>query len=172
VTDQIADHDAVSVAFANRYLINPDALVPQLAEELGDPDVELVAAQARANVAIVEAIGTQIQVALETPGIKSFLEDAGRSLVQNAETQRLAIEHSHLQIMKDKELEDKQRDRLALAAQADKKLGILFIFGAACFGLALLWLVHKQYLSSDAAFALTTILSILFAWLRAEGKKK
>jgi hypothetical protein len=51
--------------------------VPQFAqEELDDPDVELVAAQARANVAIVEAIGTQIQVALETPGIKSFLEDA------------------------------------------------------------------------------------------------
>lgn len=135
----------------------------------------------QANTAMIAAIGQQIQVILQTPGIEGFLKGLGEERAANAALVTMNAKNQHeLQMEREKretaaqaEREKRETDSLTRKETfAIRWIYILTILIPIWF-FALAYVVHKQVITTESATTITVIVGVAVTGLRnVFGKKQ
>lgn len=109
--------------------------------------MELAKLQAEAVEAHIRSVGEQVRFLAESPGVKAFMGDLGRSRILQSEMEKARAENEHIQKM--------QLDKLNAEAQRRREMlgaGVLLCGGTfiSVFLLAGVFMVQKGWLSEEA----------------------
>jgi hypothetical protein len=139
-------------------VLPPETGSPKLRE-----DLELKRAEADATIRMVDALGAQLRILAESPGIRDLLQGAGKAFETRATMDLRAQEQAHERQQKTAELEslrEKRRDYL----------GAVFLALLALLVLAGAWLVGTGKIDTKSALAAVSVLAALGAGRLAKPK--